>query len=207
MVSLLGKDWNVVAVTFERANLYRINGNRGKGGDAVKMRDNASRHARTIYWAVFDQKGRLLQGEPGPGKTLVPAAELERIVKEVATNESVKSVLASLQGGKMPTAAKIMELEAVPSAPGAVEPKATTYRLIVAMGDADEFEASLKIVDAAGKLTGELVSPDGDIMPIRKTQLEGNRLSFETNFGSAKEPVKLRFDGEIAGNTIRGTLS
>ncbi|HVX63266.1 MAG TPA: hypothetical protein VHC19_21775, partial [Pirellulales bacterium] len=60
MSFLLGKDWNVLAFTFERADLYRINGNRTKGRDASKIAENAKRHARTIYWAIFNQKGKLL---------------------------------------------------------------------------------------------------------------------------------------------------
>ena len=50
MAFLLGKDWNVIAVTF-RPHLYRVNGNRTKGQDANKIRENVKRHARTIYWA------------------------------------------------------------------------------------------------------------------------------------------------------------
>ena len=34
-----GKNWNVVGIIFERPDLYRVNGNRGKGGSAKTMRD------------------------------------------------------------------------------------------------------------------------------------------------------------------------
>ena len=51
------KDWNVIAVIFERADLFTVSGQRVKGGSADKARDGAKAHPRTIYWAVFDQKG------------------------------------------------------------------------------------------------------------------------------------------------------
>ena len=66
------KDWNVIAIIFERKDCYRVNGNRGKGGDAVKIRDGAKKHTRTIYWAVFDQNRSFLQGEPGPAVSTSP---------------------------------------------------------------------------------------------------------------------------------------
>ncbi len=59
-----GKDWNVLAVIFERPDLYTVSGQRVKGGAAEKARDGASAHPRTIFWAVFDQKGKFLQGGP-----------------------------------------------------------------------------------------------------------------------------------------------
>ncbi|MGH7139845.1 MAG: hypothetical protein ACREHD_29245, partial [Pirellulales bacterium] len=61
-MALFGKDWNVLTLTYERADLLRINGNRTKGLDANKIRENVKRHARTVYWAAFDQKGKVLQG-------------------------------------------------------------------------------------------------------------------------------------------------
>ena len=62
-----GKDWNVVGIIFERPDLYRVNANRGKGGQATTIRDAVKGHDRTIVWAVFDQKGGLLECQPGPG--------------------------------------------------------------------------------------------------------------------------------------------
>jgi hypothetical protein len=108
MSFLLGKDWNVLAFTFERADLYRINGNRTKGRDASKIAENAKRHARTIYWAIFNQKGKLLDSGPGPYSGMVPAATLERLMREAPTNETVQGVLAQLQRGESDKAAKIL---------------------------------------------------------------------------------------------------
>src|SRR4029078_3010118 len=57
------KDWNVIAIIFEKHDLFRVNGNRGKGKDADAIRDGAKKHPRTMYWVVFDQKGGFLEGD------------------------------------------------------------------------------------------------------------------------------------------------
>jgi hypothetical protein len=95
-----GKDWNVIAIIFERADLYRVNGNRGRGGDAVTIRDAAKKHPRTIFWGVFDQKGAYLEGGPAEGSKSISSTALQRLVREVAANPSVREVLAVLEGGK-----------------------------------------------------------------------------------------------------------
>jgi len=101
MLGILGgKDWNVVGIIFERPDLYRVNGNRGRGGDARTIRDNVRQHARTIFWAVFDQKGALLESAPGPGATSVPAVVLQRLVREAIANPTVREVLKLLESGK-----------------------------------------------------------------------------------------------------------
>lgn len=94
------KDWNVVAVIFERPDLYRVNGNRGKGGEATTIRDAAKKHPRTIFWAVFDQKGGFLEGAPAQGAQSIPSTALQRLIREVAANPSVREVLAILEAGK-----------------------------------------------------------------------------------------------------------
>lgn len=99
-MGLFGKDWNIIAIIFEKADLYRVNGNRGKGGDATKIRDNVKGHPRTIFWAVFDQKGAFLEGQPGPGQTSIPTKCLAQLIREVHTNQSVRAVLASLEKGE-----------------------------------------------------------------------------------------------------------
>ncbi|HXT59433.1 MAG TPA: hypothetical protein VN699_12410 [Pirellulales bacterium] len=107
MSFLLGKDWNVLTITFERADLYRINGNRTKGRDANKIRDNAKRHARTIFWGIFNQKGKLLDSGPGAYGTMIPAAALERLGREWTSNAAIVEVLEQLQRGESDKAAKI----------------------------------------------------------------------------------------------------
>ncbi len=94
------KDWNVIAVIFERADLFRVNGNRGRGGDATTMRDAAKKHPRTLFWGVFDQKGAFLEGGPGPGSQSIAPPVLQQLVREVAANPSVREVLATLEAGK-----------------------------------------------------------------------------------------------------------
>jgi len=127
MAFLLGKDWNVVTITFERADLFRINGNRTKGRDANKIRDNAKRHARTIYWAVFNQKGKVIESGPGVYGANIPAATLELVTREVlGANESVLGVLEQLQKGESDKAAKILELPENKPAEPATPPAAKT---------------------------------------------------------------------------------
>ena len=94
------KDWNVVAIIFERPDLYRVNGNRGKGGEATTIRDAVKQHPRTIFWGVFDQKGAYLEGGPAAGANAISATNLKKLVREVAANPSVREVLAVLEAGK-----------------------------------------------------------------------------------------------------------
>lgn len=226
MSFLLGKDWNVLTITFERADLFRINGNRTKGRDANKIRDNAKRHARTIYWAVFNQRGKLLEGGPGPYGTNIPAAALDRMTRELARNASIANVLEQLQTGPSDKAAKILEWDdaktekepaaaagvkepASKPAPAPAPPRETTnvYRLIVASGEGDEFESSLKLIDRNGQLSGTLVAPDGESAPIERAQRQGSSLSFEFNLGAGEESLLLKFQGTIEKDLVKGTLS
>ena len=94
------KDWNIIAVIFERSDLYRVNGNRGRGGDATTIRDAVKKHPRTIFWGVFDQKGAYLEGAPAEGQRSISTTALNRLVREVAANPSVREVLAQLESGK-----------------------------------------------------------------------------------------------------------
>lgn len=229
MAFLLGKDWNVLTITFERADLFRINGNRTKGRDANKIRDNAKRHARTIYWAVYNQKGKLLESGPGAYSANIPAAVLEQVSRELLTSESVKSVLEQLQKGESDKAAKILEMEAAkpeaaPPPPAASKaaagakpaagaaapaPSETTnvYRLIVASGEGDEFESSLKLIERNGRLSGTLIAPDGEAAPIERARREGSTLSFEFSLGTGDQAVSLKFHGAIEKDLVKGALS
>ena len=94
------KDWNIIAVIFERPDLFRVNGNRGRGGEATTIRDAVKKHPRTIFWGVFDQKGEYLDGGPAAGSQSISTATLQRLVREVAANPSVREVLAALEAGK-----------------------------------------------------------------------------------------------------------
>jgi hypothetical protein len=101
-----GKDWNIIAVIFESKSMYRVNGNRGKGSDAVKARDGAKTHQRTIYWAVFDQKRAILESDAGKGQSLVDPLVVQRLKKEIHTNSTITHILGILERGELPMAAK-----------------------------------------------------------------------------------------------------
>jgi hypothetical protein len=101
-----GKDWNVIAVIYERKDLFRVNGNRSKGGEAVKARDGAKTHQRTIFWAVYDQKRGFLEGEIGKGRSLVSDEIVQRLKKELPTNPTVNHILGLLEKGTLAMAAK-----------------------------------------------------------------------------------------------------
>ena len=233
MAFLLGKDWNVVTITFERADLFRINGNRTKGRDANKIRDNAKRHARTIYWAVFNQKGKVIESGPGVYGANIPAATLELVTREVlGANESVLGVLEQLQKGESDKAAKILELPenkpAEPPAPAAKTPAAkapaatkpaaagtaprqqestSVYRLVVASDEGDEFESSLRLIDRDGQLSGTLLAPDGEAAPIERARRDGAALSFEFKLGAGEQALSLKFQGTIDKDLVKGTFS
>lgn len=111
------KDWNVIAIIFERKDLYRVNGNRGKGSNAAKIRDGAKQHDRTIFWAVFDQKGGFLEGAPGPGRNLVPKETLAKLMRELPKLETVRKVLSTLEAGKEGKASLPLEWLGYPRPP------------------------------------------------------------------------------------------
>jgi hypothetical protein len=100
------KDWNVIAVLFESKGKYTVNGNRAKGSAAETIRDGARRHARTIFWAVFDQKRAFLEGEPGAGAGNVPREVLSKLTRELPTIKTVREILSTLEAGKINKAAK-----------------------------------------------------------------------------------------------------
>lgn len=101
-----GKDWNVIAVIFEKKDSYRVNGNRAKGNEAVKARDGAKTHARTIFYAVFDQKRAFLEGDFGRGVENIPRDAAEKLKRELPKNETVQNILRILESGSLPMAAK-----------------------------------------------------------------------------------------------------
>jgi hypothetical protein len=112
-----GKDWNVVGIIFERPDLYRVNGNRGKGGEATKIRDAVKGHERTIFWAVFNQKGAFLEGAPGQGAANVPAPVIQKLTREMATLSTVREVLDTLEKGKESKVAKPLAWTGYPPKP------------------------------------------------------------------------------------------
>lgn len=110
------KDWNVIAVIFERKDSYRVNGNRAKGGEATKARDGAKGHPRTIFYAVFDQNRAFIEGDFGRGLQSVPRDAAEKLKRELPKNETVQLVLRILEGGSVPMAAKPLTWDGYPKA-------------------------------------------------------------------------------------------
>jgi len=111
------KDWNVIAIIYERKDFFRVNGNRSKGSDADKARDGAKHHPRTIFWAVFDQKRKFLEGEPGKGQGLATPAIIQRLKRELPTNPTVVDVLGILERGELKMAAKPLPMSDPHAAP------------------------------------------------------------------------------------------
>ena len=91
------KDWNIVAIMFEKPTVYRVNGNRGKGATAEKIRDAAKRHERTIFWAVFDQKQANLEEGLGPCAQKIDKAVIKQLQKDYRMNATVMQVLGALE--------------------------------------------------------------------------------------------------------------
>ena len=205
-MALFGKDWNVLTLTFERADLLRVNGNRTKGLDANKIRDNAKRHARTVYWAAFNQSGKVLSNEAGPGIELVSKSAAERLEKDWVKHESVKAVLELLQKGEM-KAARVYPASDFAAPAAAPSPTSDrTYKLVVDAGEGEEFESTLKLIQSVEGLFGSLIAPDGDEVPIREATLAAGQLSFEFTLGSGDEAVSLRFNGLVRRDTVKGTF-
>lgn len=205
-MALFTKDWNVLTLTFERADLLRVNGNRTKGLDANKIRDNAKRHARTVYWAVFNQSGKVIENEAGPGIELVPKSSAEKLEKTWTEHETVKEVLGLLQRGEMKAARVYPPADFLP--PKSEEPAKSerTYKLVVESGDGDEFESTLKLIQSAEGLLGSLISPDGDEVFIRDAHMALGKLSFNFTLGLGEEAVSLRFHGTVRRDTVKGTF-
>ena len=109
-----GKDWNVLAVIFERRDLYTVSGQRVKGSAAEKARDGAKRHSRTVYWAVFDQKGSLLEGGMGAGGDNVPMDVIKKLQTQLAKTRTVMEILKTLETKKADKLAKPLEWNGYP---------------------------------------------------------------------------------------------
>lgn len=101
-----GKDWNVLAVIFERRDLYQVSGQRVKGSAAEKARDGARAHPRAVFYAVFNQKGSYQEGGPAAGSLQIPNDVLKKLERELATNRTVQDILKALETGEATKVAK-----------------------------------------------------------------------------------------------------
>ena len=109
-------DWNVIAIIFERKDHFQLNGNRAKGAAAKKTRDGAKDHDRTLYWAVFDQKGSFLEGGPGKASHLIDRIQLTKLIREMPTNTLVRQMLKTLEKKESDKIAKPFQWNAVDKA-------------------------------------------------------------------------------------------
>ncbi|MFV0442736.1 MAG: hypothetical protein ACK5Q5_04095 [Planctomycetaceae bacterium] len=101
------KDWNLIAVIFQRSDLYTVSGQRVKSRAAEKARDTAKLHSRTIYWAVFDQNGSYVEGGAGPaGQKEVPVEVTKKLSGELRTNRTVQEILKALETAQTDKLAK-----------------------------------------------------------------------------------------------------
>jgi hypothetical protein len=203
-MALFAKDLNVLTLTYERADLLRVNGNRTKG--ANKICDNAKRHARTVYWAFFNQKGKVVETDAGPGIELVPKSVAEKLKTTWTEHDIVKEVLGLLQKGEMKVARVYPPADFLPQN---AAPAATTervYKLVVSSGEGDEFESTLKLIQSAEGLLGSLISPDGEEVLIRDAFMAAGKLTFDFTLGSGADAVSLRFHGTVRRDTVKGTF-
>lgn len=106
LFGLFGKDWIVIAVLLERRDIYRVNGNRGQGRSATKIRDGAKKHDRTIYYAVYDGEGKIIESGPGPAAASIPTDTMTRLTREFPTLKTVTDIVETLRGGFRAVAAK-----------------------------------------------------------------------------------------------------
>lgn len=100
------KDCSIIAIVFQRADLYQVSGQRAKGGNADKARDGAKNHARTIYWGAYDQKGKLQESGAGAGADHVAPEALKGLEREMHTNRGIQDILKTLADGKEDKVAK-----------------------------------------------------------------------------------------------------
>jgi len=105
-----GKDWNVLAILFEKKGHFQINGNRAKGPNAEKVRDLARRHSRSVFWAVFNQKRAFVEGGEGAGREFVSLETYQHIERHLAKTKGVQQVLALLEKGQTDKAATGWEI-------------------------------------------------------------------------------------------------
>jgi hypothetical protein len=68
-------------------------------------------------WAVFDQKGGLLECQPGPGAKHVPASVVTQLTREIGTNATVREVLLPLEKGKETKLSKPLVWQGYPPKP------------------------------------------------------------------------------------------
>jgi hypothetical protein len=109
---LFGKkvDSNIVVITWEGPNRFRLNGNRKKGKEAGVAKKGAAGHERTVCWIEFSQGGMRLDQGKGPAAAKVGDGEVDRMLRELPLNSVCKEMLRELEGGQ-DKAARILSWE------------------------------------------------------------------------------------------------
>lgn len=111
------KDWNIIAVIYERRDMYSVNGTRAKGKDVEKTRDGVKKHDRVIHYIVLDQKGKVLEDGPGRNQFAIAAETYEKLKKELLRNHTVREVIGILEAGTTSRVAKQMIWSGYPLPP------------------------------------------------------------------------------------------
>jgi len=111
------KDWNIIAIIYERRDLYSVNGNRAKGKDADKTLTGVKGHDRVIHYLVLDQKGKVVEDGSGRNKLALAPETYERLKQDLLRNHTVREVLDVLETGGTPRVAKQMIWSGYPLPP------------------------------------------------------------------------------------------
>ncbi|MEZ6068512.1 MAG: hypothetical protein R3B90_23005 [Planctomycetaceae bacterium] len=100
------KDWNIIAIIFQRGDLYTVSGQRVKGGDATKARDGAEDTPAPSFGAIFDQSGKLLESGTGPGHIQASPDAVKKLERELPMTKTVQETLKALESGAADKIAK-----------------------------------------------------------------------------------------------------
>lgn len=111
------KDWNIIAIIYERKDMYTVNGTRAKGGDADKALNGVKGHDRVIHYLVLDRKGKVLEDGAGRNKLAIAAETYEQLKKDLLRNFTVREVLDVLDTGSTNRVAKQMIWSGYPLPP------------------------------------------------------------------------------------------
>ncbi len=107
LLELLGiakRDYNLVVLTYEGPNRFRLNGNRKRGKAVAVAKRNAAAHDQTICWVEFSQSGKALDQGLGPAAEKIGREKAEVILRGLPTHPTCKKVLIELEQGAERTA-------------------------------------------------------------------------------------------------------
>jgi hypothetical protein len=111
------KDWNIIAIIYERRDMFSVNGTRAKGKDTEKTRDGVKNHERVIHYLVLDQKGKVLEDGPGRNQHAIASETYDKLKKDLLRNHTVREVIGILEAGSTDRVAKQMIWSGYPLPP------------------------------------------------------------------------------------------